>query len=235
MKKVLAVYDSLTHKPKLQNLTSFYTSNLYEYEDMFVRDTKDIFNLFIETKPNILIIDVLFEDNKILDLVENIYTDSKGTCRLIVISPSMQLRDMLFKSRIPDRIFPSNIATDVLAYTISELVKDQSQDQKYLFLNLIENFELKPYSPTTINFIISLQFSVANPFLLNGHINNIFYSVSKINNISTEAARKSIYRIIDSVKDSSNKDYIYSIFGNTDLNNISPSRFLEMITWKIRN
>ena len=158
-----------------------------------------------------------------------------GTCKLIVISPSMQLRDMLFKSRIPDRIFPSNIATDILQNTIKELVNIEAMPTKYLFVDLVNKFELKPYSQSTLHFVSSLQVSVSNPYLLGGHINNVFYSVSKENNISTETARKSIYRIIDSVKYSSNKDYIYSIFGNTDLNNISPSRFLEMITWKIRN
>ena len=147
----------------------------------------------------------------------------------------MQLRDMLFKSRIPDRIFPSNIATDILQNTIKELVNIEAMPTKYLFVDLVNKFELKPYSQSTLHFVSSLQVPVSNPYLLGGHINNVFYSVSKENNISTETARKSIYRIIDSVKYSSNKDYIYSIFGNTDLNNISPSRFLEMITWKIRN
>ena len=63
----------------------------------------------------------------------------------------------------------------------------------------------------------------------------IYYSISKEYDITTEAARKSIYRVSESARQSSDKEYLTSIFGNNNLNNISPSRFLEVITWKFRN
>lgn len=41
--------------------------------------------------------------------------------------------------------------------------------------------------------------------------------------------------MIESARQSSDKEYLTYIFGNNNLNNISPSRFLEVITWKFRN
>ena len=41
--------------------------------------------------------------------------------------------------------------------------------------------------------------------------------------------------MIESARQSSDKEYLTSIFGNNNLNNISPSRFLEVITWKFKN
>lgn len=142
---------------------------------------------------------------------------------------------MLYKSKIPDRIFSENVAADVLEATIIELANIHIFSNKFLYVDLINKFELKPYSPTTEHFFKSLQIASSNPFLLSGHINNIYYSISKEFYISTEAARKSIYRVIESARRSSNDDYICSIFGNKTLNDMSPSRFLEIITWKFRD
>lgn len=159
----------------------------------------------------------------------------KENLKLIVISSDSEFRDVLYKSKIPDRIFSENVAPDVLEATIIELANIHILSNKFLYVDLINKFELKPYSPTTEHFFKSLQIAGSNPFLLSGHINNIYYSISKEFNISTEAARKSIYRVIESARRSSNDDYICSIFGNNTLNDMSPSRFLETITWKFRD
>lgn len=235
MKKVVIVYDNLLHKPKLHTLTSFEDKN-YKYEDIFITKSNCIYNVFIELKPDIYIIDVSFNDFKVLEEIRNLFqTKHSRKCRFIIISSSSKLRDILFKSKIPDRIFSENVATDVLEATIEELANTYSLQNRFLYFDLINKFELKPYSPTTKYFLHSLNIANSNPFLLGGHINNIYYSVSKEFNISTEAARKSIYRVIESAKCSTNNDYICSIFGNNTLKDISPSRFLEVITWKFRD
>ena len=77
MKKVLFVYDDISHQRKLQNLVSFDQSNLYEYEDIYVRDTEDIFKLFMSTNPDIIIIDVLFDDEKFFNIVNRIFDNKK--------------------------------------------------------------------------------------------------------------------------------------------------------------
>lgn len=234
MKKVVIVYDNLLHKPKLHTLTSFEKNN-YKYEDIFITKLNSIYDVFIEFKPDIYIIDVSFDNFEIIQILKSISENNKRDCKFVIISSSSHLRDKLFKSKIPDRIFSENVATDVLEATVEELANTCSLHNRFLYFDLVNKFELKPYSPTTKHFFYSLQIANSNPYLLSGHVNNIYYSVSKEFNISIEAARKSIYRVIESAKSSSNDNYVYSIFGNNTLNYISPSRFLEVITWKFRD
>lgn len=234
MKKVLFVYDDISHEKKLHNLFSFDQSNLYEYEDIFIRETEDIYRLFVNTKPDIIIINVIFDDDEVFDVINRIYNIKKEDDKIIIISASADLRDQLFKSKVPDRIFPSNVANDILLYTINEFINPFVINDNNIFVNLIDKLELKPFSPITSHFICSLRVSLNNPYLLGGHINNIFYSVSKRCDIATETARKSVYKVIENAMISNNSDYIHSIFGTNDLNDISPSRFLEMIVWKLR-
>lgn len=235
LKQVLVVYDNLMHEPKINNLFTFRTINLFEYKNIFIMKSEDILNLFIENKPDILLIDVSFNDLEVFSIISNISIISKKTCGIIVISSSSTLRKKLFDSKIPDRIFPQNISIDVIEYTLKELSTTLDIPFKnYFYKNLIDGFYLNPYSPTTMYFISNIKVACSNPFLLSGHINNIFYTVSKEYNISVETARKSVYKVISLVNLKANPSYIRSIFGNYDLNNISPSNFLEMIVWKLK-
>ena len=70
MKKVVVVYDNLLHKPKLHNLTSFENANKYEYEDIFITEYNDIYNVFLDSTPDIYIINVNFNDYEIIEKIE---------------------------------------------------------------------------------------------------------------------------------------------------------------------
>ena len=236
MKQVLVVYDNLMHEPKINNLFTFGTKKLFEYKNIFVLKSEDIFNLFIENKPDILLIDVSFNDLEVFSIISHIFAISKRNCNIIVISNSSTLRKKLFASKIPDRIFSQNISSDVINYTLKEFSTTiDISNKNNSYKNLINGFYLNPYSPTTMYFISNIKVAYLNPFLLSGHINNIFYTVSKEYNISIETARKSVYKVISSINLKANPSYIRSIFGNYDLNNISPSQFLEIIVWKLKH
>ena len=88
MKQVLVVYDNLMHEPKINNLFTFGTNNLFEYKNIFVLKSEDIFNLFIENKPDILLIDVSFNDLEVFSIISHIFAISKRNCNIIVISNS---------------------------------------------------------------------------------------------------------------------------------------------------
>ena len=88
MKKVVIVYDNLLHKPKLHTLTSFKDNN-YKYEDIFITKSNCIYDVFIEFKPDIYIIDVSFNDFKILEEIKNLFqTKHSKNCGFIIISSS---------------------------------------------------------------------------------------------------------------------------------------------------
>lgn len=166
MKKVVVVYDNLLHKPKLHNLTSFENANKYEYEDIFITEYNDIYNVFLDSTPDIYIINVSFNDYEIIEKIEKTAKFAKKCLKLIVITSDSKLRDILYKSKIPDRIFSENIATDVLEATIIELANIPLFSNKFLYVDLINKFELKPYSPTTEHFFKSLQIACSNPFFI---------------------------------------------------------------------
>lgn len=234
MKKVVFVYDDLVHKPKLHNLISVESSCLYEYEEYFVRKTKEILNVFIENKIDVLILDVSFKDAEVFDLIKDVSNNKNVDCKTIVISNSSNLRSMLFRCKIPERIFPSNVATDIIQYSICELIDTSFISDNALLVKLVNSFDLKPYSHSTLHFLSFIQVSISNPFLLGGHINNIFYSVSKINNVSYDTAKKSVYKVIELVRTSQNTEYTQSFFGSNDINSYSPSEIIEKIVWKYR-
>lgn len=235
MKKVVFVYDDLVHKPKLHNPISFESSSLYEYEEYFVRKTKEILNVFIQIKIDVLILNVSFEDTEVFNLLKDVSKKADAHCKTIVISNSPNLRNMLFRCKIPERIFPSNVAIDILQSCIQELIDTSFMSDRSLSIKLINNFDLKPYSHSTQYFLSFIQVSISNPFLLGGHINNIFYSVSKINNVSYDTAKKGVYKVIELVRASQNTEYTRSFFGSNDINAYSPSEIIEKIVWKYRN
>ena len=234
MKKVVFVYDNLVHKPKLNNLISVESSSLYEYGEYFVRKTKEILNVFAESKIDILILDVSFKDTEVYELIENVSNNINADCKTIVISNSSNLRSMLFRCKIPERIFPSNVATDIIQYSICELIDTSFNSDNAFLIELVNSFNLKPYSHSTLHFLSFIQVSISNPYLLGGHINNIFYSVSKINNVSYDTAKKSVYKVIELVRTNPNTENTRSLFGINNIKSYSPSEIIEKIVWKYR-
>lgn len=234
MKKVVFVYDDLAHMLKLHNIISVESSDLYEYEEYFVRETKEILNVFIQSKIDVLVLNVSFDDTEVFNLMKVIYKNENVHCKTIVISNSPNLRNMLFRCKIPERIFPSNVAIDILQNSILELIGTSPLSDRALSIKLVNNFDLKPYSHSTQYFLTFMQVSISNPFLLGGHINNIFYSVSKINNVSYDTAKKSVYKVIELVRTNPNTEYTCSFLGSNDINAYSPSEIIEKIVWKYR-
>lgn len=234
MKKVVFVYDNVVHKPKLHNLISLESSSLYEYEEYFVRKTKEILNVFAKLKVDVLVLNVSFNDTEVFNLLKFISKFENAHCKTIVISNSQNLRNMLFKCKIPERIFPSNVALDILQNSILELIDTSFISDRSLSIKLVNVFNLKPYAHTTQYFLSFIQVSISNPFLLGGHINNIFYSVSKMNHISYDTAKKGVYKAIELVRTSHNTEYTRTFFGSNDINTYSPSEIIEKIVWKCR-
>ena len=85
LKKVVLVYDNLLHKPKLHNLTSFENANKYEYEDIFITEYKDIYNVFVKSVPDIYIINASFNNYEIIERIKNMSNIMKENLKLIVI------------------------------------------------------------------------------------------------------------------------------------------------------
>lgn len=141
---------------------------------------------------------------------------------------------MLFNSHIPNRIFYRNVSKDILANTIYSLLneKNLALEDIYrikIYNDIIEKLDLKKYNSTTRHFIKCLYILYNNISLLDGHLNNAYYVVSKYDNVSYNAVKKSISRIIETIKYSSNPANIYSIFGYSDIKFHTPTEIFHKI------
>ena len=65
--------------------------------------------------------------------------------------------------------------------------------------------------------------------MLDGHLNNAYYVVSKYDNVSFNAVKKSISRVIETIKYSSNTEYLCSIFGYSNIKFHTPTEIFHKI------
>ena len=233
MKKVVYLYNNLLHDIDLQNLTQIESYKQYAYEDIYIRNTKDIKKYYEQTRPEVLIFNLDLEYNKQIDIIESI-SKTHNPPKIIVMIENKEFQEMLFNSHIPNRIFYRNVSKDILANTIYSLLneKNLALEDIYrinIYNDIIEKLDLKKYNSTTRHFIKCLYILYNNISLLDGHLNNAYYVVSKYDNVSYNAVKKSISRIIETIKYSSNPANIYSIFGYSDIKFHTPTEIFHKI------
>ena len=241
MKKVLYLYDNLSQEKNLHNLTFIETYKQYQFEDVFLNDIKGITEEFERLRPDVLILNCDFEYNKQIDIIKSI-SKSHEPCKIIVIIGNKEFQEMLFHSKYPkypNRIFYRNTANDILANSISALLIEKSLSVEEIYKNekykkIIDSFGLKIYNGASKHFIKGLSILYNNPLLLDGHLNNVYYAVSKYDNVSYSAVKKSIATIISTMKNSGNKIGLYSIFNTDNIKSYTPNEVLDKIVSYIK-
>ena len=234
MKKVLYLYDNLSQEINLQNLTQIESYKQYDFEAVFIRDVKDIKQCYAQSRPEVLILNLDFDYNKQIETIESI-SKTQINCKTIVLVRNKEFHEMLFNSYLAHRIFYyKNISKDSLANTISALLieKNLALDDIYkisLYNELVEKLDLKRYNSATKHFVKCLYILYDNVSLLDGHINNAYYVVGKYDNVTCEAVKKSVIRVINIIKVSHNTDFIFSIFGTYDIKYYTTSEILQKI------
>ena len=238
MKKVLYLYDNLSQEKNLHNLTFIETYKQYQFEDVFLNDIKGIYEEFERLCPDVLILNCDFEYNKQIDIIKSI-SESHRPCKIIMIIGNREFQEMLFHSKYPNRIFYRNTANDILANSISALLIEKSLSVEEIYKNekykkIIDSFGLRIYNGATKHFIKGLSILYNNPSLLDGHLNNVYYAVSKYDNVSYSAVKKSIATIISTMKNSENKIGLYSIFNTDNIKSYTPNEVLDKIVSYIK-
>lgn len=238
MKKVLYLYDNLSQEKNLHNLTFIETYKQYQFEDVFLNDIKGIYEEFERLCPDVLILNCDFEYNKQIDIIKSI-SESHRPCKIIMIIGNKEFQEMLFHSKYPNRIFYRNTANDILANSISALLIEKSLSVEEIYKNekykkIIDSFGLRIYNGATKHFIKGLSILYNNPSLLDGHLNNVYYAVSKYDNVSYSAAKKSIATIISTMKNSENKIGLYSVFNTDNISSYTPNEILDKIVSYIK-
>lgn len=233
MKKVLYLYDSLSQEINVFNLTQIESYKQYAFEDVFIKRIEEIDYWYEQVCPDVLIINSRFDFKNQIEIIKSISRTQKN-CKIIMIIDCKEFQEMLFNSQIPHRIFYRNVAKDILANTISSLINEDNLtlDEIYriiIFNDLIEGFDLKKYNAATRHFVKCLYILYNNISLLDGHINNAYYVVSKYDNVSFNAVKKSILRVIETIKYSSNTEFICSIFGYSNIKYHTPTEIFHKI------
>ena len=233
MKKVLYLYDSLSQEINEFNLTQIESYKQYAFEDVFISKIEEIDYWYEQVCPDVLILNSQFDFNNQIEIIKSISRTQKY-CKIIMVIDNKEFQEMLFNSQIPHRIFYKNVAKDILANTISSLFEEYNLtlDEIYrikIFNDLIESLDLKKYNAATRHFIKCLYILYNNISLLDGHLNNAYYVVSKYDNVSFNAVKKSISRVIETIKYSSNTEYLCSIFGYSNIKFHTPTEIFHKI------
>ena len=238
MKKVLYLYDNLSQEKNLHNLTFIENYKQYQFEDVFLNNIQGIMEEFEQLRPDVLVLNCEFDYKKQIEIIKSI-SKSHELCKIIVIVNSKEFQEMLFNCKYPNRIFYRNIANDILANSISALLieKNLSVDEIYKdkkYKKIIDTFSLKIYNGSTKHFIKSLSILYNKPSLLDGHLNNVYYAVSKYDNVTYNAVKKSISSVISTMKNSENKTGLCSIFNTYDIKAYTPNEVLDKIVSYIK-
>lgn len=233
MKKVLYLYDNLSQEINEFNLTQIESYKQYAFEDVFIRKIEEIDFWYEQVCPDVLIINSQFDFKNQIEIIKSI-SRTRKKCKIIMIIDNKEFQEMLFNSQIPHRIFYKNVSKDILANTISSLFQEDNLALEYIynikiFNDFIENLDLKKYNATTRHFVKCLYVLYNNVSLLDGHLNNAYYVVSKYDNVSYNAVKKSIFRVIDTIKYSSNTQYLCSIFGYYDIKYHTPTEIFHKV------
>ena len=100
-----------------------------------------------------------------------------------------------------------------------------------IIYKLLKELNLDLYSPVTRQFRDCLEIlSTDNSkYLLFGYLYNTFYTAIKLEDVSLDTIRKSVYKVKDDINKKISNSYRHSIFKDNDINNMNLSDFFEYI------
>ena len=102
----------------------------------------------------------------------------------------------------------------------------------FIFLNwLIKIFKLDLSSPITRQFRDCLEILTADNsrYLLFGYLYNAFYTASKLEDVSLDTIRKSVYKVKDNIDANISPTLRHSIFRDNNIRNMNLPDFFDYI------
>lgn len=233
MKLVYVAFDNVSHQPKSTDIFSMNQCNDFKIESSYVANIKERTNIYEKWKPDVLFIDTLFDKNTILDYLNEFQKINDNKCKIILSYKNKSDKKDFVKTKIPARFFPYKVPSDIISSSFNELTSDPIFfGNKTNDINiLIDDLNLNQFSLITRQFKHCLEIlsSKNSQYLLFRYTYNALYSVSKLENISLDTIRKSVYKVKDDINKNISDALRHSIFKDNDLNDMQLPEFFEYL------
>jgi len=238
MKLVFVVFDNVNHQPKSTNMISMtQKQTIYSIDSSYVDDIKSIEDIYDTAKPDVLFIDTSFNKNDILDFLIEFQKKNYNECKIILTYKNKKDKYDFAQTKIPARFFPYRVPSDILSSSFKEMSEGIIFSHNENIDKLLLDFRLDINSPVTKQFRDCLEILTSNnsKYLLFGYLYNAFYTASKLEDVSLDTIRKSVYKVKDNIDTNISPALRHSIFRNNNINCMSLPDFFDYIVEYLEN
>lgn len=135
------------------------------------------------------------------------------------------------QTKIPSRFFPYKVPSDILSYSFKELSEGVIFSHNEKIDTVIKDFKLDLTSPITRQFRDCLEILTTDnsKYLLLGYLYNAFYTTSKLEDVSLDTIRKSVYKVKDNIDVNISPTLRHSIFRDNNIKDMNLPDFFDYI------
>ena len=231
MKLVFVAFDSVSHQPKSTNMISMTQNNNYKIDSLYVDDINTLNDIYDTYKPDVFLIDTTFDKNDILNFLESFQKKNKNECKIIMIYKDKKDKYDYAQTKIPARFFSYKVPSDIISASFKEMVAAQVFSHNENIYDLLKDLNLDLSSPVTRQFRDCLEILTADnsKYLLFGYLYNAFYTVSKLEDVSLDTIRKSVYKVKQNIDANILPTLRHSIFKDNDIISMNLPDFFDYI------
>ena len=230
MKSVFVAFDSYCHQPKSTNML-MTQKNDFTIDSLYIDDINTLNKIYDDFKPNVLLIDTLFEKSTMIKFLMNFQKKNKNECKIIMTFKNKNDKYDYAQTKIPARLFPYRVPGYVIFASFKEMLDGKifSHDEK--IDDLIYDLRLNISSPVTRQFRDCLEILTCDnsKYLLFGYLYNAFYTTSKLEDVSLDTIRKSVYKVKQEINLNISSTLRHSIFRDNDINSMNLPDFFDYI------
>ena len=232
MKLVFVAFDNVSHQPKSTNMISMtqYNSD-YAIDSAYVDNVKSLEEIYNSVKPDVFFIDSSFRKNDILEFLTEFQKKNINDCKLILTYKNKKDKYDFAQTKIPSRFFPYKVPSDILSFSFKELSEGVIFSHNEKIDTVIKDFKLDLTSPITKQFRDCLEILTTDnsKYLLFGYLYNAFYTTSKLEDVSLDTIRKSVYKVKDIIDVNISSTLRHSIFRDNNIKDMNLPDFFDYI------
>ena len=231
MKLVFVAFDSVSHQPKSTNMISMTQKHNFKIDSLYVDDINTLNDIYDTYKPDVFLIDTTFDKNDILNFLESFQKKNKNECKIIMIYKDKKDKYDYAQTKIPARFFSYKVPSDIISASFKEMVAAQVFSHNENIYDLLKDLNLDLSSPVTRQFRDCLEILTADnsKYLLFGYLYNAFYTVSKLEDVSLDTIRKSVYKVKQNIDANILPTLRHSIFKDNDIISMNLPDFFDYI------
>ena len=135
------------------------------------------------------------------------------------------------QTKIPARFFPYRVPSDILSSSFKEMSEGIIFSHNENIDKIITDFKLDLSSPITRQFRDCLEILTNDnsKYLLFGYLYNVFYTTSKLEDVSLDTIRKSVYKVKEYINTNISPALRHSIFRDNNIKDMNLPDFFDYI------